>query len=131
MSAKDPPHQERSFGLSVGGVCSAIAVWFAWRGRVGRAEIFGVVGMVLMTAGAAAPALLRIPSALWWRGARALGWFNTRVLLGLAFALVLTPLGLWWRLIGFDPLTRRRDRRSGWSVYPARYRDKKHYQRMY
>jgi hypothetical protein len=47
------------------------------------------------------------------------------------FGLVLTPLGLLWRLTGKDPLTRRRERWSGWSAYPDRYRNHKHYERMY
>jgi hypothetical protein len=44
---------------------------------------------------------------------------------------VLTPLGLIWRVTGKDPLSRKRARWNGWSAYPARYRDRKHYERMY
>jgi len=38
---------------------------------------------------------------------------------------------LYRRVIGKDPLTRRRTQWPGWSPYPARYRDPKHYSRMY
>jgi hypothetical protein len=34
-------------------------------------------------------------------------------------------------VIGRDPLARRRDKWPGWSAYPARYRNKKHYDQMY
>jgi hypothetical protein len=44
---------------------------------------------------------------------------------------VLVPIALIWRLTGKDPLARRRDKWPGWSPSPARYRDRKHYERMY
>ena len=36
-----------------------------------------------------------------------------------------------WRLTGKDPLARRRSTWPGWSPYPARYRDPRHFERMY
>ena len=36
-----------------------------------------------------------------------------------------------WRLIGRDSLAIRRQHWPGWSPYPARYRDKDHFTRMY
>jgi hypothetical protein len=47
------------------------------------------------------------------------------------FAIVLTPISALWRLTGKDPLTRRRQQWTGWSPYPGRYRDPRHYSRMY
>ena len=44
---------------------------------------------------------------------------------------VLVPLSIVWKLIGKDPLTRSRRSWPGWSPYPARYRDRQHYNRMY
>ena len=128
---KKPANPERSFGISVGAVLCAIAVVLAWRGRVTRAEWIGGIGAVLLVLGLVRPALLKWPSAAWWRFAKALGYVNARVLLTVLFAIVLTPLGLIWRLTGKDPLSRRRDHWSGWSPYPPRYRDRKHYERMF
>ena len=71
------------------------------------------------------------PNVWWWRFARVLGHFNARVLLTVMFVVVFVPLGLIWRLTGKDPLARRRTARPGWSPYPSRYRDRRHYQRMY
>lgn len=131
MSRKGPANPERSFGVSVGAVLCVIAAVLWWRHRVTRAEIVGGVGVVLLAGGLIAPRLLKWPSALWWRFSRALGYVNARVLLSVLFFLILTPLGLAWRLFGKDPLTRRRDRWPGWSAYPGRYRDPKHYSRMF
>jgi hypothetical protein len=128
---KGPKNPERSFGVSVGGVLLLIAAVLAWRSRTTRAEITGGVGAVLLVLGLLAPRLLKWPSDLWWRFARALGYVNARILLTLLFGIALVPLSMIWRVIGSDPLARRRDRWPGWSPYPDRYRDHKHYLRMY
>lgn len=128
---KRPNNPERSFGVSVGGVLCAIALALVWRGRAGRAEVVGTIGVVLLVCGLLYPPILKRPSAIWWRFSRALGHFNARVLLTLMFALVFVPLSLLWRLVGKDPLARKRARWTGWSTYPARYRDRHHYRRMF
>jgi hypothetical protein len=124
------PGTERSFGLSVGGVLCAIAAALFWRHRVVRAEIVGAIGALLMLLGAVAPALLTRPRIWWWRGARVVGDFNARVLLTVLFAIIFVPFGLVWRVVGKDPLARRR-RAPSWLPYPTRYRDPQHYSRMY
>ena len=126
-----PPNPERSFGVSVGAVLCAIALVLAWRGRLTRAEWVGGVGAVLLVLGLVRPSLLAYPSAAWWAFAKALGYVNARVLLTVLFGVVLTPLGLIWRLTGKDPLARRRSQWNGWSEYPPRYRDRRHYERMF
>ena len=131
MTHRGPAHPERSFGISVGIVLCLIAAVLAWRGRVGRAEVAGGVGAVLLVAGLVHPPLLTYPSAAWWRFSRALGYVNARVLLSIIFFLILTPLGLFWRLTGKDPLARRRRNWPGWAPYPARYKDAKHFDRMF
>ena|SRR5437762_10921640 len=128
---KGPKNPERSFGLSVGGVLCLIALFLAWRGRILRAEVLGGIGGVLVILGAVAPRLLKGPSDLWWRFARALGYVNARILLTILFTIALVPLSLIWRLLGIDPLARRRDKWPGWTTYPDRYRDPKHYSKMY
>ena len=128
---KGPRNPERSFGISVGLVLLAIAAALWWRGHVRRAEIVGGIGAFLLIAGLTYPPLLKYPSAVWWRLARALGYVNARILLTLLFVIVLLPLSLIWRLIGKDPLARNRRTWPGWSPYPARYRDRQHYERMY
>ena len=41
-----------------------------------------------------------------------LGWINTRLILGIFFYLILTPVGLIMRLFGRDPLHRKLDRKA-------------------
>jgi hypothetical protein len=128
---KSPKNPERSFGVSVGGVLCVIAAALVWRGRIARAEWVGGIGAVLLVFGLVRPSVLKWPSAAWWRFAKALGYVNARILLSVLFGIVLTPLGLIWRVTGKDPMSRARSRWEGWTAYPARYRDRKHYERMY
>jgi len=128
---KGPKHPERSFGLSVGTVLILIAAFLAWRGRIATAEIVGGIGATLVVLGYLQPRLLKWPSAVWWKFALALGYVNARVILSIAFFLVLTPIGLIWRLIGRDPLVRKRSSWTGWTAYPERYSDRSHFTRMY
>jgi hypothetical protein len=128
---KGPVNPERSFGLSVGTVLIAVAGYLLWRGRVTAAAVTGGIGVVLVIGGLVAPRLLKWPSALWWKFAIALGYVNARVILTIAFLLVLTPIGLVWRAIGRDPLARRRASWPGWTAYPSRYADRSHFTRMY
>jgi len=129
--SRGPAHPERSFGVSVGSVLLVLAAILFWRHRLLRAEILGGLGAVLLVLGLAAPRLLTWPSKYWWMFSLALGRVMARVWLTLLFAIVLTPISLIWRAIGRDPLARRRDRWPGWTAYPERYRDRKHYSRMF
>ena len=129
--SKGPKNPERSFGVSVGGVLVVLAAILWWRHRVLRAEILGGVGAVLLVLGLVAPALLKWPSTYWWKFSRAFGHVMARFWLSLLFLLVLTPVSLIWRMMGRDPLALRRDTWPGWSSYPERYRNHKHYGQMY
>jgi len=122
--------RERSFGLSVGAVLCAIAAVLIWRGWMRGAPIAGAAGALLITLALLRPPLLKGPSALWWRLSHALAWFNARVILTMLFWALLTPAGLVWRVVGTDPLHRRRHA-TGWTPYPARYRHRRHYERMF
>jgi hypothetical protein len=131
MKHKGPQNPERSFGLSVGTVLLLIAAYNYWRGAITVAQITAVVGILLVGFGYVQPRLLYWPSAAWWKLALVLGYINARVILTIIFITVLVPIGFAWRVIGRDPLARRRSSWQGWSPHPVRYRDRKHYEKMY
>lgn len=131
MTHKGPANPEKSFGISVGIVLLLVAGFLVWRERYAVAQVVGGVGAMLLLLGLVQPRLLKWPSAVWWRFASVLGYVNARVILTVIFTIVFTPLGLLWRLIGNDPLARKRRNWPGWSPYPARYRKPDHYTRMY
>ena len=126
-----PASAERSFGISVGTVLLAIAAYLLWSGRLGRGELIGALGALLILFGLLRPAALKWPSAFWWRFARALGYINSRLLLTSIFVLAFVPIRVVGRLTSFDPLRRRRVSGTGWSPHPSRYRNRDHYSRMY
>jgi hypothetical protein len=126
-----PNFKERSFGVSVGGVMIAVAAYLLWRERIDRAALVGGIGALLVVLGLTAPKLLKWPSAVWWKFALVLGYVNARVILTIAFAIVLTPIGLLWRLINHDPLARKRQNWPGWSPSPARLKSPDHFNKMY
>ena len=132
-AARRERREGRSFGLGVGGVLAAVGAWWLFRGRFpGAAPWVLGAGAALLAAGLAAPALLAVPSRLWLRFGEALSFVTTRVVLGVVFYLVLTPLGVLRRLLGSDPLGRRdAGQGSFWRAYPPRQRDPHHYVKMY
>ena len=109
----------------------AIAAISLWRAHAVRAEALGTIGTILVVTALTRAAWLERPAFWWMRLAGALGWLNSRVLLTAIFAVVFTPFGLVMRMTGRDPLDRRRRPDSRWSPYPERFRDGKHYERLY
>jgi hypothetical protein len=131
MAHRGPANPERAFGVSVGAVLCGVAAFLVWRGRIGFAEVLAGIGGLLLAAGLTRPSLLKWPSAVWWRVVYVLGYVNARIILTVLFAVILVPLGALWRISRKDPLTRRLDAWPGWSPYPGRYRNRRHYSRMY
>jgi multisubunit Na+/H+ antiporter MnhG subunit len=131
LTSKGPANPERAFGTAVGTVLLLVAAYTLWRERMSAATWLAATGAVLVTLGLVAPKLLKWPSAVWWKLAMVLGYVNARIILTILFLLVLTPIGLIWRLIGRDPLGWRRQSWPGWIRYPDRYADRSHFTRMY
>ena len=122
---------EREFGLLVGAVFSLLGLWWFYRGKFDTAAyVFTSTGAALILLGAAFPRLLIIPRKLWMKLAEALSYVSSRIILAIIFFLVLTPIGLIKRAMGWDPLERRSgSRESFWHPYPGR--DRRHYERMF
>ncbi len=118
----------RSFGLLFGGLSAALAAYLLVMGRGGWRWAALAAVFFLVTGLFAYPVLKPVYRA-WMKFAFLLGWVNTRILLGLFFYLVLTPIGLILRLTGKDLLDRRIDRAAAtyWTprrpepVDPSRY----------
>lgn len=122
---------EREFGLLVGAVFSLLGLWWFYRGKFAvAAYVFTIAGVVLILLGAAFPRLLIIPRKLWMKLAEGMAYVSSRIILSVIFFLVLTPIGVVKRAMGWDPLQRRSgSRESFWHTYPER--DTRHYERMY
>jgi hypothetical protein len=92
----------RSFGLLVGAVFTVIGVWpLLLRGDALRLWAIGLGG-VLILLGGISPGVLAPVHTVWVRVGHALGWINTRILLGLVFYGLVTPIGILFRLMRKD-----------------------------
>ena len=107
---KDVPlKQLRQFGWLMGGVFAIVTFWpLVFRGEDPRmwagiiAGIFGVLGVVF-------PSGLKPIYRAWMIFGEKIGWLNSRILLGLVFYGLLTPISFIMVLLGKRPLQLRFD----------------------
>ena len=105
-----------------GGLCLAIgagiAAWQLWRGTVDwRSYLCGVLA-VAGTIGLAWPPALRWLYTGWMVAVFPIGWTISRLIVGLLFFGLFTPVALLFRAIGRDALRRRNQRST--SLWVAR-----------
>jgi hypothetical protein len=94
----------RQFGLMVGGVFSVIGSWpVVFRSESPRLWAI-ILGGVLIVLGAILPQSLKQVYYGWMKLGHVLGWVNTRILLGIIFYGLITPMGLVMRLMGKDSM---------------------------
>lgn len=124
---------ERQFGVLVGGVFAALGGWWLARGKFQlAAPYFLALGGLLLLIGLVYPRALVVPNRMWMKLADALSFVMTRVILGLVFFLMITPIGLLRRMLGGDPLHRRARRaESYWKPYLPRQANPQHYEKMF
>ena len=105
---KTGPSEIRKFGILFTVVFGLLAAYLAWKGSGAWPWVLAGAAFFLV-AGFSFHPLLRPIYTGWMRFAFVLGWINTRLILGLFFYLILTPVGLFMRLIGRDALHRKFD----------------------
>lgn len=94
----------RNFGLIVGGVFSVIGIWpMLWRGEPVRLWAL-IIGGLLIVMGSLVPTLLAPIHRGWMWVGHVLGWINTRIILGVIFYGLITPIGIVFRMLGKDTM---------------------------
>ncbi len=116
--------QATAKNLRVFGIGGAIILSGIWALRLfvfhhGSSWVLLAIALYLLIAGLFLHPLLKPIYKGWTWIAHKIGWFNTRLLLGLIFYLVLAPTGLMMRIFGKDPLPKRVKAKDGsyWLVY--------------
>ena len=98
--------QLRSFGLTVGGVFAAIGLWpVVFRNEDPRWWAVAVAGCLLVPAAVFPKSLFWVHKG-WMAAGHILGWINTRIILGVVFYFIVTPIGVVRRWLGKDPMGR-------------------------
>ncbi len=94
----------RHFGLLVGAVFTVIGLWpLVFRGESLRLWAIGIGGLLIAFGGILPQLLAPIHKGWMWVG-HILGWINTRILLGIVFYALVTPIGIIFRIMGKDTM---------------------------
>lgn len=96
----------RNFGLIVGGIFCLIGIWPAIRHGEGLRLWAVVPGALLIPLGLIAPTALAPLFKIWMKVGHVMGWVNTRIILGILYFGLITPMGVVMRLFGWDSMRR-------------------------
>ncbi len=100
---KSTPRDLRNFAYIVGGIFLALGVWFYIAGR--RYSLLAAgIGVALILAGRFYAKILKPFHRCWMALGTTLGFVMTRVILLVAFYIIVTPLAAVMRLLGKRPL---------------------------
>jgi saxitoxin biosynthesis operon SxtJ-like protein len=107
MSRTHDVKQLRHFGYLVGGIFGLIGLWpLVWRHQNPRLWALALT-VILVVPALVAPRTLAPVYRVWMAAGEVLAWINTRIILGVVFYGVVTPIALAMRLMGHDPMRRR------------------------
>ncbi len=95
----------KEFGLLIGIVFPILVGWFLPSLSGHSFKIWSLwVSIPSLILSITRPHLLLYPYKIWMKIGYILGWFNSRIILGLVFLTVLQPIALIMRISGHDPL---------------------------
>ena len=97
-------NEARKFGWILPAILLVLAGLFYWRGHTTRAEVVGGVAILVVLVAQLLPGIWIRFFRGWMKFAEGLSWVMTRVILSVFFFLVITPIGLFMRLIGKRPM---------------------------
>jgi len=102
----------RKFGITTGVIIVVLfAAFFPWVFDAETMPIWPwIVAGILWLPALFMPNSLRPVYTVWMRIGHAIGWVNTRIILGLVFYIVVLPMGLIMRMFGKDPMARKYDK---------------------
>ena len=126
------PRELRRFGLTVGGAFALLGAISRWRGHDTAPVVLWTLAGLLVVPALVWPALLEPVRHYWMRGALVLGEFNSRVILGVFYFVVMAPLGFLMRRFR-DPLDRSLTdgRGSDWIRRERQPVDRARYERQF
>lgn len=101
----------RKFGLTVGTVLLLLGIVLYLTGK-SSSVVFGGIGVLLILFGLILPTILKPLNKIWMILAVILGWFMSRLILFILYYVIITPIGIFLKLIGKDFLRIKIDKNS-------------------
>lgn len=125
--------EAKKFGVILGVGLLLLAGYFLWREHPMRAYVVGGIGAASLLLPFVIPPLWLKIFRLWMKFAEGLSWVMTRVILSVFFFLILTPVGLFMRILGKNPLDLKfRDNKATyWIDKPKGEYTVERYKRLY
>ena len=122
----------RKFGITLGIAFGLLSGLIYWRGKISPLPFF-IISALFFFFGLVLPGLLKPVQKAWMALSVILGWVMTRIILIVAFYLMITPIGLLARLFGKDFLNRKYDRDAPTYWIPKKETpfDKKNYENQF
>ncbi len=117
--------QLREFGFLIGLGIPIVIGWGipAIGGHMFRSWTL-CIGIPSLLLGSLKPFLLYYPYKVWMALGHALGWVNSRIILGLVFLIVLLPIAFIMKTFGYDPLRQNQRERKKMSFRELKTKDK-------
>ena len=75
-----------------------------------------IVGLPFFILAIIKPKILNKPYNIWMKIGHILGWFNSRLILGLIYLIILQPIALFMRLFNYDPLSTKNKNQKSFRV---------------
>jgi len=102
----------RKFGFTTGAIIVVLfALIFPWVFDVATMPIWPwIIAGLLWVPALLIPSVLRPVYTTWMKIGHAIGWVNTRIILGVLFYILVLPMGIIMRLFGKDPMVRKMDK---------------------
>jgi hypothetical protein len=122
----------RKFGFTVGTVLLLVGIVLYLIGK-SSSVVFGGIGILLILFGLILPNILKPLNKIWMTLAVILGWFMSRVILFILYYVIITPIGIFLKLIGKDFLHLKIDKssKSYWEPREKKIAEQIDYERQF
>jgi len=122
----------RIFGITMGIILLIIAAFLFLKEKESF-QLFIYIAGSFISLGFLIPIILKPIYLVWMIFAVILGWFMTRVIISLLYYIIITPIGLFLRIIGKDllDLKEKKNKKSYWNIRNSEDEQNQNYEKQF